>query len=186
MKKIPIIESYWVVDNLLLAGEYPGSFEVENTRRKIDSFLDHGVHSFIDLTEADELVPYEPVLKEEAKIYGVVPVHQRFPIRDHTVPTADGMASILDAIDAEVDSGRAVYVHCWGGIGRTGIVVGCYLVRHGLSNEQAVERVNQLYQTRPRNPIFPRSPESRQQVNFILNWWEDPERLKRGRKYCEG
>ena len=27
--------------------------------------------------------------------------------------------------------GRKVYVHCWGGVGRTGTVVGCYLVRQG-------------------------------------------------------
>lgn len=30
-------------------------------------------------------------------------------------------------------AGQTVYVHCYGGIGRTGTVVGCWLVRHGLS-----------------------------------------------------
>lgn len=186
MNKLPIIESYWVEEDRLLAGEYPGNYENDHTRKKIDSFLEHGVCSFIDLTQAHELVPYEFILKEQARIYGVPAFYQRFPIRDHTVPASEQMAEILDAIDSEIAEGQKVYVHCWGGIGRTGTVVGCYLVRHGMSGQQAVARVNELYQARPRNPYFPRSPESREQVDFILNWWEDPARLKRGRKYCEG
>ena len=31
-----------------------------------------------------------------------------------------------------------VYVHCWGGIGRTGTVVGCWLVRHGMTGDEAL------------------------------------------------
>lgn len=32
---------------------------------------------------------------------------------------------ILDAIDARLEAGKSVYVHCWGGIGRTDTVAGC-------------------------------------------------------------
>ncbi|MFZ5949388.1 MAG: fused DSP-PTPase phosphatase/NAD kinase-like protein [Candidatus Rifleibacteriota bacterium] len=28
-------------------------------------------------------------------------------------------------------AGKPVYVHCWGGLGRTGVVVGCWSRRHG-------------------------------------------------------
>ncbi|WP_374108489.1 hypothetical protein [Nostoc sp. XA010] len=34
----------------------------------------------------------------------------------------------LPPIDRALNGQEKVYVHCWGGIGRTGIVVGCYLV----------------------------------------------------------
>ena len=40
---------------------------------------------------------------------------------------------ILDEIDGAILNGKTVYVHCLGGIGRTGTVVGCYLVRHGIA-----------------------------------------------------
>ena len=38
---------------------------------------------------------------------------------------------MLDAIDDQLENGGNVYVHCWGGKGRTGTVVGCWLIRHG-------------------------------------------------------
>src|SRR3712207_6971239 len=37
--------------------------------------------------------------------------------------------------------GGLPYVHCWGGIGRTGTVVGCYLVEHGMDGEQAIAAI---------------------------------------------
>ena len=48
------------------------------------------------------------------------------------------MTAILDAIDTSLTGGRLVYVHCWGGVGRTGTVVGCWLLRHGLATRDAV------------------------------------------------
>ena len=48
------------------------------------------------------------------------------------------MVSILDAIDDSVKVGKPVYVHCWGGVGRTGMVIGCWLLRHGLAKSSDV------------------------------------------------
>ncbi|MBK7452656.1 MAG: dual specificity protein phosphatase family protein [Anaerolineales bacterium] len=187
MTKIPIPESYWVEENRFLAGEYPATYGIESTRQRMDLFLEAGVTSFFDLTQSHELAPYEPILKEQGEIFAITTSYQRFPIRDHSTPSADMMTDILDAIDLAINSGRCVYVHCWGGIGRTGMVVGCYLVRHGATNAEAAAQVNKLFKTRPNNPYFARSPESDEQVNFILNWWEDPDRLRRNnQKFCEG
>jgi protein-tyrosine phosphatase len=183
MTKLPIVESYWVEENRLLAGEYPGSFDPETTRRRMDVFLKAGVYTFIDLTQTNELLPYESILKEQGKKFGVNPAYHHFPIRDHTTPSAKMMTAILDTIDEAIDYGSCVYVHCWGGVGRTGMVVGCYLVRHGITNEQALAKVNQLYKTRPRNPYLVRSPETDEQVEFVLNWWDEH---KNNRKFCEG
>ena len=183
MAKIPIIESYWVEENRFLAGEYPGSYGHEITRRRIDSFLEVGVNTFIDLTQSHELASYESVLKEQAQIYDVNASYHRFAIRDHSVPSSETMTSILNTIDESINNGGCVYVHCWGGVGRTGMVVGCYLVRHGSTNEQAVPQVDKLFKTRPNNIYFPHSPESDEQVEFILNWWDEPQNNK---KFCEG
>ena len=46
------------------------------------------------------------------------------PIRDFSVPAPDDLVATLDAIDAELAAGGIVYVHCWAGCGRTGVVVG--------------------------------------------------------------
>jgi protein-tyrosine phosphatase len=47
----------------------------------------------------------------------------RIPVRDVDIPSPDTMRSILDAIDSAIDRCQPVYVHCWGGRGRTGTVV---------------------------------------------------------------
>jgi protein-tyrosine phosphatase len=183
MTKLPIIESYWVEEDRLLAGEYPSGYDPETTRRYMDVFLEAGVNTFIDLTQSHELVPYENILKEQAEIYEVNVNYHRIAIRDFSIPSAEKMTAILDTIDGAINNGGCVYVHCWGGVGRTGMVVGCYLVRHGYTNTQAVALVDRLFKTRPSSSIHPRSPENDEQVDFILNWWDEP---KNNKKFCEG
>ena len=63
------------------------------------------------------------------------------PIPDTGNPKPAQVESILDTIDTAIAAGRRVYVHCWGGIGRTGTIVGCYLVRHGLTGDQALAEI---------------------------------------------
>lgn len=187
MKHLPIIESYWVEEGHFLAGEYPGSYNPEDARRRMDAFLESGIRTFIDLTQPHELVPYEPILKEEARIYEHMAVYHRFAIRDHGNPSVQTMTLILDTIDAAIESGSPVYVHCWGGVGRTGTVVGCYMVRHGLTPSQALERVNALYKTRPQNYFLVRSPETEEQADFVRKWRETPGfGHKAKQRFCEG
>lgn len=186
MTKLPIVESYWVQENLFLAGEYPGSYNPEEMRRRMDAFLDCGIRTFIDLTQPHELLPYETILKEEARIYDYLAVYQCFAIRDHSIPSTQTMSLILDTIDSAIQSGSPVYVHCWGGVGRTGIVVGCYLVRHGMSAEKALAQVDAWYKTRPRGD-FSRSPETEQQSEFVRSWREAPDAGHRSKqRFCEG
>lgn len=186
MTKLPIPESYWVEENRFLAGEFPGSYNPETTRRRMDAFLEAGVNTFIDLTQSHELVPYEPILKEQARIYDIDAIHHRFAIRDHGVPSRETMTTILNTIDDAIQNGRGVYTHCWGGVGRTGIVVGCYLIRHGLTPLQALERVDTLFKTRPQN-YYTTSPETREQFEFVRSWREIPNSGHKSKQnFCEG
>ncbi|MFN8410881.1 MAG: hypothetical protein U0Z26_00695 [Anaerolineales bacterium] len=186
MTKLPIIDSYWVKENSFLAGEYPGSHNDEQTRRRMDAFIEAGIQTFIDLTQPHELVPYEPIFKEEARIYEIKPAYYRFAIRDHGVPSRETMVNILNTIDSELNQGRGVYVHCWGGVGRTGITVGCYLIRHGLGVEEALKRVHTLFRTRPLN-YYTTSPETPEQFEFVRAWQEIPKSGHQSKQnFCEG
>ena len=110
----------------LLAGEYPGAHKPEEARKKLRQFLDAGVRHFIDLTEVGELKPYAALLVEEAG--SIETTYERIPIRDVDVPKeAQTMVKIIDAIDRAIATGGIAYVHCWGGVGRTGLGVACWL-----------------------------------------------------------
>jgi predicted protein tyrosine phosphatase len=174
----PISESYWVEPGRLLAGEYPGHYTPEATRQRLDALLQAGFNTFIDLTRPNETVPYHRTLLEEAQLYGVQIERHNFPIGDFGLPTLETMKAILDTLDAALQKGRKIYLHCWGGIGRTGTTVGCYLVRRGMSGEEALRQLAQWWQSVPKSRIHPRSPETFEQVQFIRNWekFEGPHR----------
>ena len=170
--KLPIPNSYWVIPKRFLAGEYPGGFNRERVRQRMDAFLEAGLNTFINLTGPDELPPYLPVLLEEAKNYDQQVEAIHLPIRDFGLPTRDEMVIILDLVDESLKNGRNVYLHCWGGIGRTGTAVGCYLVRHGMTGNEALAQLAQWWQNDPRRTWYPRTPETDEQVKFVREWNE--------------
>jgi ADP-ribosyl-[dinitrogen reductase] hydrolase len=173
----PIADSYVVPQTKLIAGEYPGSLRDDHAHEKLAALLAAGVTTFVDLTDDGELHPYLPLLRElEAHRRGARPVvHRRLPITDMEVPTVQRMREVLDLIDEATVRGGRVYVHCWGGVGRTGTVVGCHLVRHGLSPDEALAEVGRLFATmsrakRHRHPEG--SPQTQAQRAFVKGWTE--------------
>ena len=173
MNDRPIPESYWVVPGAFLAGGYPISSTNDTVARQtLAGFLEVGIGTFFDLTQASELAPYLPYLQTESARYGISPNYQRFNIQDRGLPSHDQMALLLDAIDSTLAAGGKLYLHCWGGIGRTGTAVGCWLVRHGLGGEQALLKLGELYRTSLQSNFSPQSPETDAQMQFILAWKE--------------
>jgi protein-tyrosine phosphatase len=159
--ELPIADSYRVGESQLFAGEYPGALNAEEARRKVETLAAAGIDLLVDLTEEGELVPYFDHLPDRVE-------YARRPIRDLGLPSQDEMIGILDLIDDGLERGRSVYVHCWGGVGRTGTVVGCFLVRHGASGEEAIARIEQWRRYTPdgRRP----SPETTAQWRMIVEW----------------
>jgi protein tyrosine/serine phosphatase len=166
MVDLPIKYSFWVVENKLIAGEYPIDIDEAKALKKIKSILKSGIKVFIDLTEKDELRPYYNLIKNDAEYY-------RFPIQDLSVPDDDStMVKILDTIDKSLANNKPVYVHCWGGVGRTGVVVGCWLSRHGLSGSKALNKLKELSKQNPKSN-YRDFPDTKHQKNYILNWKEN-------------
>ncbi|MDQ3071571.1 MAG: dual specificity protein phosphatase family protein [Acidobacteriota bacterium] len=165
----PIPDSYWVIENRFLAGEYPGAFDPDEARAKLERFLDHGVNLFIDFTEDWELNAYAGLAKEQGDARQMRVAHERFPIRDVSIPTEEEMDAILARIKLALEAGHTCYVHCWGGVGRTGTVVGCWLVQEeGTSPENAIARIAQWRSDTPDG--WKRSPETDEQRAFIERW----------------
>ena len=152
-----------------MAGEYPGAQSEEQAERKLASLLDIGVRRFVDLTEDGELEPYEALLQRLAWERGVDVTYARHPIRDVGVPRDEAtMCGILDELAAAQRDGVAAYVHCWGGIGRTGTVVGCHQVERGYSAARALERIEEL--RRDSSKAGRPSPETAAQSDFVRKW----------------
>jgi len=170
--KRPLSESYWVEPDKLLAGEYPGNYNPEIARKRIDTLLEAGFETFIDLTKPNETVPYARTLLDQARAYEVDVKYHNFPIGDFGLPTSELMKKILDTIDGELQEGHKIYLHCWGGIGRTGTTVGCYLVRHGKTGEEALQQLAKWWRTVPKSHYHPYSPETHEQAEFIRTWAE--------------
>jgi hypothetical protein len=147
----PIDNSYVVPDTALVAGEYPGMrFGTPASIRdaKLQQFLDAGITAFVDLTHPDDpLDLYAGRLQELAAERGVNVVHDYLSIVDMDVCDNAFMTQVLDTIDARMAEGHRVYVHCWGGVGRTGMTVGCWLVRNGRTGDEALDDVKMLFAT---------------------------------------
>ena len=166
----PIDNSYWVIPGRLMAGEYPGAWDENEARGRLRWLLEQGVTGWFDLTEDGEggLPPYGGLLAEEAAISGVSASHTRLSIEDFSTPTPEHMERILNRLDELLDEGRAVYLHCYGGIGRTGTTVGCFLVRHGWKGEAALKQIAEWRKDIPTG--WRSSPETEEQIRFVLNW----------------
>ena len=169
----PSPNSYWVRPGRFGAGEYPGARDSGQAAQKIKGLFDAGIDHFIDLTELGELVPYDEIAEQIAGFLGLQVGWERHPIPDLSVPrTREHMTSILDAIDDALSASKTVYVHCWGGVGRTGTVVGCWLGRHGHSGDEALRTIAQRWQHMEKAHRIPRSPETREQRDYVSNWKE--------------
>ena len=170
IRKGPIPDSYWLVEGKLLAGEYPATSNPSTTREKLANFLDAGIRTFIDLTEQrDDLAKYDEALRQLSEERGVVTRHIRYGIRDLGVPRDNELTkSVLRTIRDEIAADRPVYVHCWGGVGRTGTMIGCWLREQGMTGPEALARIAELRKHTPDG--YKRSPETETQRQYVCEW----------------
>ena len=80
-----------------------------------------------------------------------------FPIQDMQVPPSEAkLARTLEDLTKALSAGRNVLVHCRQGIGRTGLVAACLLIRSGMSPGAALETVSAA-----RGMVVPETAEQR-------------------------
>lgn len=153
-----------MIPGRLLAGEYPIGSDYSDARARLAQFREAGINYFIDLTEKGELPAYRHLL----------PVYTRYqesPITDRGVPASVAqLQGLLSDICAAVGAKRCIYVHCRQGIGRTGLVMGCYLADAAGDGKSALEELNQLWQQSERAKSWPTIPQTAEQADYIRRW----------------
>jgi hypothetical protein len=161
---VTLPDLYWVKRGALAAGEYPGSRAEADAVARLDALREAGVTSFVDLTEEGELTPYRPLLHAGVR-------YRRLGVRDFSCPSLAEMRRILDVVDDELARGETVYLHCWGGVGRTGTVVGCWLARHEPRGDEVLERLRELRAASGKAGRD--SPETEEQQELVRSWRPD-------------
>ncbi|TWT95750.1 protein-tyrosine phosphatase family protein [Neorhodopirellula pilleata] len=175
----PLPRTYWVWDGKLLAGAYAGQPEENAHRKRLEGLFQAGMRTFVNLMEKDEVnnlgqpfAPYEDVLRSIALDANETVECLRFPIIDQHITTNEQMTAILDAIDGSIAGGRPVYVHCFGGIGRTGTVICCWMLRHGIATNENVFDLLQTLREADVERSWREAPENQTQRDFVLDWPE--------------
>jgi hypothetical protein len=171
---LPFRRSYWVVPGRFLAGYYPADLDPKIQKEKLQGLVDLGCTKVINLMEETEgdhsghaFKPYADELTALSGAAGRAMQITRFPIQDLGIPGKAGLVSLLDQIDHWLAEGHTLYLHCWGGRGRTGTVVGSWLARHG--EPDPLEKLKAL--TAHERGFFPQIPETAAQCK-VVNTWE--------------
>ena len=160
----PLHQSYEVsvAGGVVYAGEYPGDKYGEKATEKLKRMYHFGIRHFIDLTEEGELCPYNHLLPSDT-------TYTRFPIPDCGVPKSiESVRRLLLRIEELKKMEGYVYVHCWGGVGRTGTIVACYLSQNSEEPDlnKTLEVLRGRFSEMPKS-AYRETPETKEQINFI-------------------
>ena len=121
--------------------------------RDLEIVRREGIRAIASLTER----PLDPKALREA---GLVARH--IPIEDFSVPTIDQAKEFCAFVDEHLERNEAVAVHCFAGLGRTGTLIACWLVRDASASARGI-----LDSIRKIEPGFVQTAE---QEAFIAVW----------------
>ena len=163
----PLEDSYWAGPHLL-AGPLPTAPERSEARARIRGLLGAGVRTVLDLRTPME-PPSARSLLDKLSDPADPCVWLGAPILDGAAPDPALLVTILDLIDASIARERTVYVHCQGGLGRTGTVVACWWIRHGAQDAEGALKALTVRRRGLASAQRP-SPETGAQLRLVRSW----------------
>jgi hypothetical protein len=188
----PTRESNWVILDRLMVGAYPSSFDDAENESILRGLLECGITTFVCLQleyqhgvpEAQwragvSLRPYiEDALEicERERKSGTVVAPEHLKFLHHGIVDC-GTTTDMTVLELALDicyrllADEVIYLHCWGGHGRTGTVVAVALgLMYDLSSSEALSRTQLYHDLRvcSLNVPSPQTPQQRRQVERIL------------------
>jgi len=120
----------WIEEGKILAGSIP------TTPADVDLLRSKDIRAVISLTRRD-VCDYPGMTKALDDIYYV-----HVPIPDNGIPEDKTLKRALQEMEFAANRNSPFYIHCRGGIGRTGLIlIAWYVIRNGWSLERARQQV---------------------------------------------
>jgi len=178
----PNTHSNWVLVGRVMAGAYPGNQDPVVAKAQVYKLLQAGITTFVCLQEEEELKRFDSYFghvesfKQEFPSFSKPVSFKQFPIPDMGVPKSNSMLKEIEELVLLLNNGENLYIHCWGGHGRTGLVVGCLLGRlFPLTSTHALELTSGYHQQREdtRGNVSPQHLCQFRQVKKIVDFFRE-------------
>jgi len=162
----PTPTSNWVIKGRVMAGAYPGSREENEHNATMKQILDSNISTFVCLMEVEELKSFRPYLPTAQTMKPDIK-YVAFPIPDNLVRENERVEEFVNELEKLVQEGEVLYVHCWGGHGRTGTIIACLLARLAGLNASEALRYTEAYHHCRVDYRRQRSPQNEMQRNQV-------------------
>ena len=122
--------------------------------KDLERLAAQGVSHVVSLLEPGEAAELD-LAGEASECAAAGLTYLEHPVRDHGVPASpEAFLNLAAELHGLLIGGASLVVHCHAGIGRSGLLACCVLVRHGLSPDAALEAAS-----RARGLPVPETPE---------------------------
>ena len=141
------MDFFWLIPNKLAGGSLP------KTSMDIAYLQQKNIHHIVSL------VGHIYKIQELITNTGIEIHH--IPIPDWGVPSKSQIQQFLELTSKILNDEEAIYVHCYGGCGRTGTMLALYLISSGINGKEALEKIRS---------IRPCSVETEEQEKLVLEF----------------
>jgi protein-tyrosine phosphatase len=132
------VDLFWVTHQLAVVTRPLGGDRLAAELRRLRS---DGIDVLVSCLTRDEEAE-SGLLDEETLAVAAGMGFVRTTIDDHSIPVDGSIDPALDELNAALQAGRRVAVHCWMGLGRSPTVVSALLIADGKAADEAIGLVS--------------------------------------------